>query len=232
MNIPDGLFPPLWTALAWLPFVGLLLWNARRADWRRLTDPTQLHVFLGAIVVLMLAWSLKAGVRPGLNLHLLGATAATLMFGRPLASLALTLVLAAVTLNTGWLTGDWRAGWESFALNALCLAILPTAVSERVLRFVERRLPANIFVYLFCAAFFGAGITVFVTGLFTSALFWLAGVYTLDELLADYQPYYFMLAFSESWMNGAAMTLMVVYKPHWVGSFDDRRYLRQKKDAP
>ena len=43
------------------------------------------HVWFGAIVVLSLLWSMKAGVKPGLTLHFLGATALTLMFGFRLA---------------------------------------------------------------------------------------------------------------------------------------------------
>jgi uncharacterized membrane protein len=37
---------------------------------------------------------MKAGVKPGLNLHLLGATMFTLMFGRQLAIVGFSLVLA------------------------------------------------------------------------------------------------------------------------------------------
>jgi uncharacterized membrane protein len=37
-----------------------------------------------------------------------------------------------------------------------------------------------------------------------------------------------LLAFAEAWLTGAAVTLMVVYYPHWVGTFDDRRYLWKK----
>ena len=33
---------------------------------------------------------------------------------------------------------------------------------------------------------------------------------------------------AEAWLNGALVTIMVVYLPHWVGSFDDRRYLLNK----
>ena len=68
-------------------------------DW---PIPAQLNVWLGTIVVLMLVWSMKAGVRPGLNLHLLGATVFTLMFGRQLAIIGLSIVLAAVTLQQRW----------------------------------------------------------------------------------------------------------------------------------
>jgi uncharacterized membrane protein len=37
-----------------------------------------------------------------------------------------------------------------------------------------------------------------------------------------------LLGFAEAWLNGAMVTIMVVYLPHWVGSFDDRRYLLNK----
>lgn len=39
---------------------------------------------------------------------------------------------------------------------------------------------------------------------------------------------YFLLGFAEAWLNGALVTLMVIYVPRWVGSFDDRRYLLNK----
>ena len=55
-----------------------------------------------------------------------------------------------------------------------------------------------------------------------------AAVYSASTLLDDYLPYYLLLGFAEAWLNGALITLMVVYVPHWVGSFDDRRYLLNK----
>jgi uncharacterized membrane protein len=63
------------------------------------------------------------------------------------------------------------------------------------------------------------------TGLLATIVLWLAGVYPLQMLLDDYFPYFALLGFAEAWLNGAAITLMVVYYPGWVGSFDDRRYL-------
>jgi uncharacterized membrane protein len=66
------------------------------------------------------------------------------------------------------------------------------------------------------------------TGLLACALLWLAAVYPAPTLLDDYLPYYLLLGFAEAWLNGALITLMVVYAPHWVGSFDDRRYLLHK----
>lgn len=221
MNFPAGLFDGAWAGGAFLPLALVWLWCLRTAPWRRLADSGQLNVWLGTVVVLMLVWSMKAGVKPGLNLHLLGATAFTLMFGRQLAILGLSAVMAAVTLNGG-------AGWESYALNVLVTAVFPCVAAHALLVMVERYLPANFFCYVFCAAFFGAGIAVASTGLLSTLLLWLAGVYTADMLFNDYLPYFALLGFAEAWLNGAAITLMVVYYPHWVGSFDDRRYLSKK----
>ena len=225
MNFPDALFPQAWALGAFLPLLATLLWCAATAPWKRLADSGQLNVWLGTIVLLVLVWSMKAGVKPGLNLHFLGATMFALMFGRALAIIGLSLVLAGVTLN-GQLQG--HAGWLAYGLNALVLAVFPVLVADTIRRCVERWLPGNLFVYVFVTAFFGAAATLMATGLLASALLWLAGVYPAPTLLDDYLPYYFLLGFAEAWLNGAMVTLMVVYLTHWVGSFDDRRYLLNK----
>lgn len=230
MNFSDGLFGDFWAYGAFFPYVLLLLWAVRTAPWKRLAEGhngSQTHVWMGAIVVLTLVWSLKAGAKPGLHLHLLGVTAFTLMFGRQLALLGLSLVLAAVTFNAG-LKGI--EGWQAFALNALALIVVPVFVAHAVLRCVERWLPPNIFIYFFGAAFFGGALAAVSSGLFSGLLFWGAGLYGFDLLMSDYLPFYILLGFAEAWLNGAAITLMVVYYPSWVGSFDDRRYLWQKQE--
>lgn len=218
MNFPAGLFAENWTLGAFVPLVLIWLWCLRTAPWKRLADPAQMNVWLGAIVVLILFWSMKAGAQPGLNLHLLGATAFTLMFGRQLAILGFSVVMAAVTFNGG-------AGWEAYALNVMLSAVFPCFTADLLLKIVERYLPPNFFCYIFCAAFFGAGIAVVSTGLLTTIVLWLAGIYSAEMLFNDYFPYFALLGFAEAWLNGAAITLMVVYYPHWVGSFDDRHYL-------
>ena len=43
-----------------------------------------------------------------------------------------------------------------------------------------------------------------------------------------YLPYFLMLGFGEAWLSGIVITLLVVYKPGWVASFDDRRFLMNK----
>lgn len=225
MNFPDALFPQSWALGAAFPLLLVWFWCIRTAPWKRLADSGQSNVWLGTVVLLALVWSMKAGVKPGLNLHLLGATMFTLMFGRQLAIIGLSLVLGAVTLN--WdLQG--HPGWTAYALNALVLAVFPPLLADAIRRGMERWLPLNFFIYVFVAAFFGAAAAVIGTGVLASTLLWLANVYPAGALLDDYLPYFVLLGFAEAWLNGAMVTIMVVYLPHWVGSFDDRRYILNK----
>ena len=225
MNFPDSLFPEFWEFAAFVPLVLILLWCVWTAPWKRLAESSQSNIWLGTLVILTLVWSMKAGIKPGLNLHLLGATMLALMFGRQLAIIGFAIVLAAVTFNQS-LKGI--EAWHAFALNALVLAVFPVLLADAIRRGVERYLPPNFFVYIFVAAFFGAAVTAVATGLLASLLLWAGDVYPVAMLFEDYFPYYILLGFSEAWLNGAVITMMVVYVPHWVGSFDDRRYLLNK----
>ena len=219
MNLPDGLLADEWTVAAWLLFIPVLLLSLSRAPLRRLADATQGNVWLGLVVVLTLLWSVKAGVRPGLSLHLLGASIFVLACGPWLAFLGLCAVLAGVTLN-----GD--AGWQGYALNALLMAGVGVAVAYAVQRSVERFLPQQLFVYIFANGFFGGALAISVVGAASSLLLAAAGVYTLDYVLDEYLPYVLLLGFSEAWLSGMAVTLFVIYRPAWVSSFEDARYLR------
>lgn len=44
-------------------------------------------------------------------------------------------------------------GYSTLALDALLLAVLPVLVAHLVQQEVQRRLPANVFIYIFQAAF-------------------------------------------------------------------------------
>lgn len=221
MNFPEKLFPALWYVLGFLPLLGVWAWCLRTAPWRRLASNEQLHVFLGTTVCMMLFWSMKAGVQPGLDLHMIGATVLVLTFGPQLAVLSLSMVLAAITFNG-------NAAWSAYALNATMMAVLPVLFSHALFRCAERCLPSHFFVYVFVNGFLNAGLTILLLGAGTCAVLWLAGVYSAEHLTTQYLPFFLLLAFSEAWLTGIAMTLLVVYRPQWVGTFDDARYLINK----
>jgi len=221
MNLPAALFSTAWHVFALVLVVLVIYQILLRAPWQRLKTPTQLNLLLGFAVGLTLAWSMRAGVKPGLSLHLLGAMAATLTLGPRLALVALGLALTGVTLNGA-------IEWQAWPINFVLMALVPVVLAEWMRKLVERRLPAHFFVFIFVVGFAGSALTIMLQGLFASLALVVAGAYPLDFLLSDYLPYFLLLGFSEGWLSGALITVMVIYRPEWVAAFDDRRYLLNK----
>ena len=218
MNIPDHLLPMEWMVAAHLLYglaLAVALW---RAPWKRLGEASLLHVYLGTTVGVLVLWQLQAGVLPGLNFHILGAALFTLMFGWPLAMVASSLVMLAVTVAGA-------GGWQAYSINALLMGVLPVVVTWLVYRAVYRSLPRHLFVYIFVCGFFGAALAMAATGLVSAGVFALSGAYPPDELLQHYLPYYLLMVFPEAILTGSFVALLVVYRPQWIWSWDERRYL-------
>jgi uncharacterized membrane protein len=220
VNLVSSSIPAGWSAVFWLMLVGLFFLMWRKAAWRMLLTPANLNIFLGATVVLLGLWLMKAGVKPGLNLHLLGATALTLMFRPWFALLALALVIGGLTIYSGQ--------YDAYPANLLLMGALPVSISWAIYHFVDRKLPNHFFIYIFVNCFFGAGLTIVSVGLASTAYAAVAGTYSVHYLLENYLPYYFLMAWAESFATGMIMTILVVYKPEWVATFDDKRYLQSK----
>lgn len=220
MNLPASLFSTTWhwvsCALALLVLYQVIL----KAPWKRLEKVTQLNLLLGFAVGLSLVWSMKAGVKPGLNLHLLGAMAVTLTLGPRLAIVALALSLTGITLNGA-------IEWQAWPVNFLLMAVVPVLVAHGLHRLAQR-LPAHFFIFIFVVGFAGSALTVMVQGVLSSMAMVASGAYGPEFLINEYLPYFLLLGFAEGWLSGALITVMVVYRPEWVVAFDDRRYLWNK----
>jgi uncharacterized membrane protein len=225
MNIPDHLLPAAWYWLSHGVAIALLALAWRRASWSSLKEDWRLNLLLGACVTLMVLWSIKTGVKPGLNFHVLGATALTLMFGWPLALFALAVVTIGVTL-AGVAAGV--SAWEAVSLNFLLMGALPTAVSHGIFRLVDRKLPNHFMVYVFLCGFFGAALAMAAVGVGATLVMAFSGAYQLDYLTSQYLPYFILMGWSEAILTGMAVTLMAVYRPAWVSTFDDVRYLQNR----
>lgn len=221
MNFAVELFPVAWLWSAALAALAAAAWAVRTGPWKTLLRPARLNLWLGMGVLFALLWSMKAGVYAGLDLHLLGAMVAALVFGPQLGVGVMALALAGVTLNGG-------AQWQMFPLNWLVMGVAPVLIAHGFASLVERALPRHFFIFIFVIAFLGSALTTVLQGVLASALLVAAGAYTFEFLAQNYLPYFLLLGFSEAWLSGAVVTLMVVYQPGWVARFDDRLYLWNK----
>jgi uncharacterized membrane protein len=191
------------------------------APWRVwLEDRERQWVWLVSLAVLVAIWAMKAGITPGLSLRFLLMTALTLMHGWQLAVIGGAMALA--VMNVVGL-----AAWPSFGADLLCVVIVPAVVTAQVHQLVHARLPHNYFIYFFVTVFVGAAVAYNLAGLARVGL--LAASGSLDA--AHVGPEYFavlpLMSFGEAFLNGMVMAMMVVYRPRWVMSFDDRLYLKR-----
>ena len=215
--LPASFYLAGWLGLAWLAWLWLM-----SGDWRRLAEPSRLNLFLAATVAVLALWQIRTGIKPGLSFHFYGVAALTLMFGFWRATFAGALILLA---NAAFGRGSWTA----LGVDALLVAALPAAVSWGLFRLLERRLPNHFFIYVLGNGFFGAALSVVAIGLATTVLMALAGAYSLEYLLSHYTPYATLLiGWAEAFTTGMAITMMAVYRPAWLETFDDARYIRNK----
>ena len=221
MDIPADLLPGsyLWSMAAiYVLFLCLALVSA---PWSKVVDNEASHVYFGAIIILILLWLLRGGIQQGLDYHLLGVTLLCLMFEWQFALFAFSVVL---------LVSTWQgpAGWEAFGVNAFTMGIVPILFTRAFLYVCQRRLPHNFFIYIFVNAFLAGGLSILMAGLASAFIQQQAGVHPADVIGSNFLLILPMLMFGEGFLNGAAITLAVAYKPQWVATFHDRWYLQGK----
>ena len=221
MDIPAGLLPHGYLWMAAILYIPLLLLALLGAPWSKIADNEASHVYFGAIVILTVLWVLRGGIQPGLDYHLLGVTSLVLMFEWQFALMAVSLVLA----FTSW-TGP--AGWQTFAVNALVMGAVPVLFTRTFLYACQRWLPHNFFIYVFINAFLAGALSILLAGLASALLQQSAGVHPPDSIDNNFLLILPMLMFGEGFLNGAAMSLVVAYRPQWVATFHDRWYLQGK----
>ncbi|MBU3656496.1 MAG: hypothetical protein FGM35_00495 [Rhodocyclaceae bacterium] len=211
----DPLWPVLGLGLALLGYVQT--WQGVRQVLSHKAMPW--GALLIASAALMVLWHIRAGTMPGLSLHLLGAMLCTLVFGPALAVIPLSLALLSVYLLA---PGDIFY----LGLNICLLVFWPILISVFFNRLVAK-LPANIFVFIFAGGFFSSAGVVLLTGWTLAAVLWLMQIYPWSGMLEDFAAYWLLVAFSEAWLTGMLLTVLVVYRPERVAMFDAVRYIDQ-----
>lgn len=180
--------------------------------------PLYQHLCLGGAIVLVPLWTLRAGLHEGLEIHFLGLTSLTLLLGWRLALLAPCLTLLLLAYFGVIPLAD--IGWQ-----ALIGVALPVATSWLLFLGSWAWLPRHLFVYLFVAAFLGGALSISAKVIASALLMGVSGTYSWHTISADYLSIWPLLLFPEALLNGMTMTLLAVYRPHWVNTFFDWEYL-------
>lgn len=221
LALTASLWPESFRLLGWLGllFFGWRWWQS--GDWRRLADSSRLNLYLAATVAILVLWQIQTGIKAGLSFHLYGIAVLTMMFGFWRGAFAGVLILLVNALFG-------RGSLATLGLDAMLVAVLPAAVSWGLYWLLDRKLPNHFFIYVLGNGFFGGALSVTAIGLSTTALMALAGAYSVEYLFEHYTPYTVLIAWGEAFSTGMAVTVMAVYRPQWLETFDDVRYLQNK----
>jgi len=210
---------PLWLEILAAVGLGLLLaWMLRGMTWDEIFVPGRLQHVLVAVLALLVIWSLRAESIDGLAMHFLGVAAVTLIFGWQLAVLMVAVVV--VTLS---LLGVVEL--LLVPLTILVSGVVPVLATWGVLRLSERRLPPHMFIYLYVVGFFGGALTVLVAMGANSLLYGLFTDVAWELIVSEYLRYTMLIVLPEGVLNGMIITGLVMFRPEWVATYSDARYV-------
>ncbi len=218
--IAAHLLAPATLMLGWMLYLAALLWAALRAPWVELfSDTRRQHLVFGTMLAIFLLWLVRRDFDSGLSFHFIGLTAATLLLDWPLA------ILAAFTAQLGLvLTGHQQ--FLALGTNGVLLVLIPVLVTESCAMLVERTQPRNLFVYIFCSGFFPAALAALACILASLGVLLFDGRYPMPPWLDDFAGYIWLVMFPEAFINGTAITALVVFCPEWLETFNRTRYLQ------
>ena len=181
--------------------------------------PERLHLLAGSAVALAVLWSMHARIDPGIAVHVLGTPAVVLVLGWRLGMLAAALASIALLSFGAVAPALAPAGW-------LLSAALPGAVVGAVAWLARYRLPRNPFIFIFVCAFFGSALAVLATWLGGSLLLAASGQPSPSGAESSLFAFLPLVLFPEAFINGAIVSMLIVYRPDWVRLYDERFYTR------
>lgn len=220
MSFAQSVLAPWALVMTWLLSLGVIVWCLCLRPWRPLLEDTALqHRWMAATLAIMLMWQLRAQAVDWLTLHLVFTVLMTLVFKMPLA------LISNVMINVA-MVAIGRNDWSLMGANMLVTGIVPATVTGFVWRIVDRRLSDNLMVFLFACGFFGTALATLGGGLSAVALIIVAGTDPEAVYLAqEYARFLPLLMPSEAFITGMLLSILLVYHPSWVATFNDHRYI-------
>ena len=199
---------------ATLALAALLVALALR-PWRLLAGvPALLTPMLAVLVVLPWLWALPALHHLPLQLQWSGAVLVLLMLGWPLAVPVLLLVGL-----LAWAISPMPAA-AALAL-AVWQGVVPATFALLLGAALRRWLPAHPFVYVLGRGFLGAVLCLFAAGLLAQQFGApLPGVPSGLGRVARW-----LMAWGDAFVTGMLTAIFVAFKPEWLLTWSDARYL-------
>lgn len=178
------------------------------------SDPAEFAICFALTAFIFAALVLSKGMPEGVTLQYSGAAflALTLGYCRALLSMTLLLLITQPLATIG----------QAVLIDAL----MPIWLMHNLVALTRRYLPANLFVFLLGCGFFGLFIVYAMQEVIGSvALALNHGEPMLSRVFSEPTVWGLLLASGEATLEGMILTILVVYIPKAVATFDDSFYL-------
>ncbi len=204
--------------IAYLAFIAYIFKHSLAS--KRLANKTDLHLLFGSSTGLLILWTFRTGIYPGLDVHFLWLTACLLILGYRLSLISTAIALLGTTLVG-------KEPWHMLGINGLLGNVAPLSLSYLIYSFSFHRLPKHLFVYIFVSAFFcGAAAITLKMGLL-GGYYAIEGIHSWEIVQGNYLVLIPLLLFMEGMLNGMTLVFLVIYKPAWVYTYHDKYYLNK-----
>lgn len=220
--------------------VALLLAMAFK-PWQVLRHAPLQSPWLMALVLLPWVWWARALMPSGMGLHMSGACLLVLMFGWPMAMLmsaAIGLLAAVLTVYgpvlapkpattvaalSAQAANGWPA-WDAIAAQILWAGVLPGTLALLLGLALRGCLPRHLFIYILGRGFFSTVVAIALTSLLALGATNLpVGLSAGDWLLGHW-----LMAWGEGIATGMLVAIFVAFRPQWLLTYSDQRYLRKE----
>lgn len=205
----------LWMDTAML--AGALLVALLFKPWLTLRHPRLQNPWLGAMLILPGVWWTQHLLPNGMALHVSGACLLVLMFGWPLAMWS----LLPIGFLAQFLAVRSMPELGGFVHHVVWLGVLPGSFALALGLLVRQWLPHHLFVYILGRGFIVTALAVTLTGWLAAAAGLRPGTLALDEWMLAY----WLLGWGEAISTGMLTAIFVAFKPQWMLTYSDARYL-------
>lgn len=189
-----------------------------RPWWILARAPALLTPLLATLVLLPWLWALPALHRMPLQLQWSGAVLVLLMLGWPLA---VPTLLAVGVL--AWAISPMTA--EAALAQSVWQGVVPATLALFAGAALRRWLPPNPFVYVLGRGFLTAVVCLFASRLLAQALGTPlpSSPGAMGMVVAQW-----LMAWGDAFLTGMLTAIFVAFKPEWLLTWSDRRYLERR----
>jgi uncharacterized membrane protein len=187
------------------------------APWRTLRASGLQNPWLACLVLLPWLWATQRALPGGVVLQMSGACLLVLMFGWPLTVLSLVPIAVA---------GAWIAGADAaHAMSELAWnGMLPATLALALGLATRRWLPHHLFVFILGRGFIVSVLAIAAAGALSVVWQPLPPGTELEGLLLGH----WLMAWGEAFVTGMFTAIFVAFKPEWLASWSDQRYLPRR----